>query len=78
MQSETSLLEERNFPKGYANINIRYVGVFENVKRAMLVTHYMFAHNNILLSQKIAGEIIIYNEIIKKVINWLVTVTSAA
>ena len=40
-EEETSMLEESRYPKGYGSINIRYVGVFDNVKRAMLSIHYM-------------------------------------
>ena len=77
-EEETSMLEESRYPKGYGSINIRYVGVFDNVKRAMLSIHYMVTQSRQFLSAKTSGEVLIHNSVIKKVVDWLQAVTNAS
>lgn len=43
LSSEMGLLDEANYAKGFSSINLRYVGVFQNVERAMLAINYMHA-----------------------------------
>ena len=53
------MLEERNYPKGFSGVNIRYVGVFQNVKRAMMTIRYMIAHCKSTYCLKTSGEALI-------------------
>ena len=54
-----SVLDESNqsiYPKGYAQVNIRYIGVFQQVYRATLAIKYMVASCNTLICTKTSGD----------------------
>ena len=77
LNEELKLLEESSYPKGFSGINIRYVGVFENVKRAIMVIRYMLSLCKINICKKTSDKTLIYNGIVAKVLTWLANVANA-
>ena len=71
------LLDESNYPKGYASVKIRYVGVLENIQGARLALSLMLAMNSAYVSPKTSGEEIIQASMWRKVLTWLDQVCSA-
>ena len=57
--SEMSLLEEKNFAKGFSSVSIRYVGIFHHVKRTMLAIKYMVTLCPTFYCHKTSGETLI-------------------
>lgn len=65
------MLDESNYPKGYGEVKIRYIGVFMNIKRAMDAIRYMFSLCSTKFCPKTSGDSIISEAICSKVLVWL-------
>ena len=70
IDSEFQLINEQKLGK------IRYVGVFQNVKKAMLVVEYLVASCNLVCDQKVGGYDIIKKSLVLKICDWLLAVSN--
>ena len=71
------MLDESFYAKGFSGDNIRYVGIFENVKRATQAIRYMLTICKSNCCRKLSGETLIYEGIVSKLITWLVNISGA-